>query len=42
MAKIVGAYNGTVWSAVATNGSQPVVITPAKNADGSPVKDPHK
>lgn len=42
MAKTVQGYSGTTYGSNASNGSQPVVFTPAKHSDGSAVKDPNK
>lgn len=42
MAKIAGDHSGAQWQSVASNGSQPVITTVSKHADGSAVKDPNK
>lgn len=42
MAKTVQDYSGGTYGSEASNGSQPLIFTPAKHADGSPVKDPNK
>jgi len=42
MPKITGDHSASQWQSLATNGGQPVIITVSKNADGTPVRDPHK
>lgn len=42
MAKIAGDHSAAQWQSVSSNGTQPVITTVSKNADGSNVKDPHK
>lgn len=42
MPKIAADHASTTYQALATNGSASVIVTVSKNADGTPVKDPHK